>query len=156
MDFFVSKVAMSICALLVVAVLGGAVDEDRFLNEGRELRSVIEDFCEVADDAMEAGLEGTVSWTVPKLSSGEPLQLEIEHDWTRGSMSGHSMLGGPHCTVHTWTWDGTALNKSAVDSLDEASAGLRLSSGDAIVINTIYVLVDNDQVLMAFVSPGPG
>jgi hypothetical protein len=155
MDFFVSKVAMSICALLIVAVLGAALGEDRFVDGAQEIRGIMEDLCDVAESAYDAGSEGEVTWTAPELSTGECLQLVIDHDGIHGHTNGQTIVCAPHCQLHTWRWDGTALNRSAAEALDERSDGFTVSSNDEVMVSTKYVMADSDLVLMVFVLPCP-
>jgi len=155
MDFFVSKVAMSICALLVVAALGAALGKDRFVDGARETREIMEDFCDLAESAYDAGSEGTATWTAPKLSTGEGLQLVVDQEGIHSRWNGQTIICAPHCQLHTWRWGGGVLNQSALEALDERSEGFTVTSNDEVMVSTNFVMVDSDLVLMVFVLPCP-
>jgi hypothetical protein len=153
MDFFASKVAMSICALLVIAILSGSMGKDRFVDCRNEIETVLQGFCELADRAFEGRSEGTVSWTVPVLSTGDDIELVLGHGTVRCRWDGVPIVREPECYLHTWRWDGAALNESLIVSLDEDSPGLAARSGDRILLNTAYVLLENDYRLLVFACP---
>ncbi len=152
MDFFVSKVALSICALLVVTILSGVMDGDRFVDDGHEIESVLQDFCEFADRAFGERSEGILMWTVPVLPTGNEIEMTLDHGIVYSQWHGKSIVREPQCYVHTWRWDGSALNESTVGDLDDGSARLMVSSGDGILLTTAYVLFENDHRLLVFAS----
>lgn len=153
MDFFVSKVALSICALLVITILSGVTDRDRFMDDGREIETVLQDFCDVADRAFGERSEGTVLWTVPVLLTGNIIELTLDRGVVHSQWEGRSIARQPQCYLHTWRWDGSALNESTVGDLDKHSGRLTASSGERIILTTAYVLFENDHRLLVFASP---
>jgi hypothetical protein len=152
MDFFVSKVALSICALLVVTILGGVMDRDRFLDDGREIETILQDFCSCADRAFQQRSEGTMSWTVPMLSTGKEIKLVLDRGIVLCQWDGKTIVRQPQCCLHTWRWDGSALNESRVEELDKDSSRLVARSGESILLTTAYVLFENDHRLLVFAS----
>jgi hypothetical protein len=153
MDFFVSKVALSICALLVITILSGVTDRDRFMDDGRGIEIVLQDFCDVADRAFGERSEGIVLWKVPVLSTGNEIELTLDHGVVHSQWEGISIARQPQCYLHTWRWDGSALNESTVGDLDKDSGRLTASSGESIILITVYVLFENDHRLLVFASP---
>ncbi len=156
MDFFLSKVAISICALLIVAVLGTAMNQDRFIDGGEEIKSILEEFCQVAERAYVAGIEGMVISVVPELPNGDSITVFVEHRGISSHETGKTLAASPHCAIHTWRWDGMGLNQSTIETLDESSEGFAVSSGHGMIVETAYVLIENDVELMVFVLPQPG
>jgi hypothetical protein len=153
MDFFVSKVALSICALLVVTILSGVTDRDRFVDDGHGIETVLQDFCDVADRAFGERSEGTMLWTVPVLSTGNEIELTLDHGIVHCQWHGRSIVRQPQCYLHTWRWDGSALNESTVGELDANSCRLIASSGESVLLTTAYVLFENDHRLLVFAYP---
>lgn len=155
MDFFVSKVALSICALLVIGILGGVTDKDRFVDYGHEIETILGDLCEVAGRALRGLSEGSVLWTVPALSNGEALELALDHGLVLCRSDGRSFIREPPCYLHTWRWDGSGLNKTILDRLDDSSAQLTIVSGDGLLLTTAHILLENELRLLVFASSVP-
>jgi len=153
MDFFVSKVVLSICALLVVTVLSGVTGRDRFMDDRHEIKTILQDFCDVADRAFGERSEGTVLWRVPGLVAGGEIELTLDRGAISCQWHGGSIARQPQCYPHTWRWDGSALNESTVRDLDKDSGRLTVRSGDSILLTTAYVLFENDRRLLVFASP---
>ena len=152
MDFFASKVAMSICALLVIAVLSGATDRSRFVGGGEEVQRILQEFCDLADHAFEGRSEGTLRWTVPALSTGDEIELTLDHGRVECEWASEKVIREPQCLIHTWKWDGSATNESRVAGLDRESSKLTTHSGGGISLRTVYVMVENDFRLLVFAS----
>jgi hypothetical protein len=152
MDFFVSKVALSICALLVVTILSGVTDRERFMDDGREVEGVLQDFCDIADRVFGERSAGTVLWTVPSLLTGNGIELVIDRGVVSCLWDGRSIVRQPQCYIHTWIWNGSPLNDSTVGNLDKDSVRLATSSGENILLTTAYVLFENDRRLLTVAS----
>ena len=155
MDFFVSKVALSICALLVITILSGVTDTDRFVDDRRDIETILQGFCDVVDRAFGERSEGSVVWTVPALPTGDGIELTIERGAVHCQWDGRSIVRQPQSYLHTWRWDGSALNESTVGELDKNSSRLMASSGESFILTTTYVLFENDHRLLAFASAEP-
>jgi hypothetical protein len=150
MDFVVSKVAMSICALLVIGVLSGAVgSQDRELLVD-ELDAMVTHVCSLVDRAVLTGAEASMRWSVPDLASGDPVTVSIRAGIVRAASGGQECAGQPQAGVHTWTWAGVCLNESAVYALDGSSEPVELTSGDDLVLSTELVLLDDEPTILAF------
>lgn len=152
MDFFISKVALSICALMVVAILGGVADRDRFTDPGDEVERILGDLCDATSMALGGGSEGAVLWKVPTLSSGDALVLTLDHGLVICQLGGRSFICEPPCYIHTWRWDGSELNRTTLDGLDGRSDRLTVVSGDCLCMTTVTILLENEPTLTVFAS----
>ena len=150
MDFVVSKVAMSICALIVVGVLGGLIHGTRSSEVDYELTAVLDELGELVESAGRASASGQIHWVVPALSNGEDVEIQVSSILLRGTSDGHSEVRGLSCTVHTWLWDGTMLNSTIVTELDRSAEPIEADSGEKIAIRVECVPVDNESLLMVF------
>lgn len=151
MDFVVSKVAMSICALLVVSVLGGVLESDILFRDFGELESILADLSIAVERSAWSGCEGVAIWEVPFLPDGENVEISIRSTLFHASASGRSAALKPACEPHTWVWDGAPLNLSAVSALDASSPATKARSGQAIEIRTWLVSYENSESLFVFV-----
>jgi len=154
MDFIVSKVAMSICALLVVSVLGGVIGDDMLFDKPDELRSTLANLTIVLERVAWSNCEGWTVWRVPFLSNGDCIDISIRPSALRAHSEGRSVMTVPACAVHTWTWNGTSLNRTMMEDLDESSPTLESSSGHDIRIETKTVRYENGDLLLLFVTSG--
>lgn len=154
MDFVVSKVAMSICALLVIGVLSGATgSQDRELL-AEELDAIVSQVCSLIDRAVASGAEVSMMWSVPDLASGDDVTLTVCRSIVRADSGGQGCARQPLSGVHTWTWTGAALNESVIDALDSSSKAIELNSGKELVLSTEIVLLDDEPALLAFARAG--
>ncbi len=153
MDFVVSKVAMSMCGFMVVAVLAGVFDGDAFVDRDYELSGFIERFCDVVDRAATSNSEFTTSWRVPLSSDGSPVVVSIRAGFVSAESDGRTAKGQPSCALHTWIWDGRGLNSSSVREMDDTSPQLRFESGMTIQVRTILVTLENEPRYLVFASP---
>lgn len=152
MDFIVSKVAMSICALTVASVLGAFFGDELFVNENDELERILADLSATAHSAILSQSEGAAIWRVPFLSNGDTISMSVDETEFRAICGEEMAILRPPMAIHTWSWDGTELNESAVEALSETSRPACSSSGHALEITTRLVSYENDQKLLAFVS----
>ncbi len=150
MDFILSKVALSLCALLVAGILAGVFGGQGLLDDSSELRGVLREFCGIVDRCVRSGAETVVEWTVPVLSNGDRVTLTLTSVAVRGEAAGHSDAYRPSATLHLWPYTGTALNGTEVRALDSDAHQLCSSSGQAIMIETVLVTLENEPTLMAF------
>jgi len=154
MDFVVSKVAMSVCALMVVCVLEGCMDPSGLADPGSELGMVVRELCDLVDRMTLSGACSSLAWTVPCLSSGQSLRLVITDGIVAVEGGGQRSVGQPVTGVHTWRNTGLSTNTSGLALLDETSPALLAFSGEGVLLTTELVLVDNEPVLLAF-AHGP-
>ena len=155
MDFFASKVAMSICALLVAVILASVMNIGRFSDAYGEIDAVLHEFCSLAERAEASGAEGDSLWTVPGLSSGKYLTITVERHSVSCTCGSRTRATEPPFTLHTWRWEGIGLNTSLLEELDSSAEPLCASSGIVISLTTAYVLVDNEPRLLVFASAVP-
>jgi len=154
MDFIVSKVAMSVCALMVVAMLAGVVDRDAFVDHDQELATILVRFGGLVERAATSCSEVAADWTVPLLSGGESVSVSIQAGIVAIEAEGKAARAQPACGIHTWDWDGSMLNLSSIEELDESSPRLQFTSGEAILIDTVQVMLENECAYLVFISRG--
>lgn len=152
MDFVVSKVAMSICALTVVAVLAGVFDRGAFVDREIELSEILDRLSRLVDWAAKSGSEFTTGWGIPLSSDGSPIVISICGGVLSASSGGRTAMRQPACGLHTWSWDGRGLNKSSICELDRLSPQLKFESGMTILIRTILVNLENEPKYLVFAS----
>lgn len=155
MDFFASKVAMSICALLVAVILASVMNTGRFSDAYGEISAVLHEFCSLAERAESSGAEGTSLWTVPGLSGGKCLTIVLERHCVSCTCGSKTRATDLPLTLHTWGWDGMVLSTSLLDRLDSSAEPLRAHSGNVLSLTTSYVIVDNEPRLLVFASAVP-
>jgi hypothetical protein len=151
-DFVVSKVAMSICALMVVAVLAGVFDGDTFADRDHELSGVLHRLSDLIDRAATSSSEFTTGWRIPLSSGGNPIVISLGAGSVSAESDGRTAMIRLACGLHTWTWDGRGLNLSAVYEMDRSSPQLRFESGMTIQIRTILVTFENEPTYLVFAS----
>lgn len=152
MDFVVSKVAMSICALLVVSVMAAVLGNDILFKEVDELDSILMDLSVVVERSVWSGCEGSTVWRVPFLSDGESIDISVRGPVISAKSGDKSAVLQPACETHTWQWDGTSLNATCVSVLDASSPLTIASSGHALEIRTRMVTYEDQNRIFAFVS----
>lgn len=151
-DFVVSKVAMSVCALVVVGVLAGVVDNEKFTNCDQELAEVLERFSGLVDRAAMCAFGFATGWTVPLSSDGSPIDVSIHAGVVRAESGNRVASLQPSCELHTWWWNGSRLNLSSIRALDESSPRLDFVSSEMILVRTIEMTVENELRHLVFVS----
>lgn len=152
MDFVVSKVAMSICALLVVTVLGGVLGNDILFSEVDELDSILTDLSIAVERSVWSACEGRIIWRVPFLSDGTSIDVSVRGSVFSAKSGERSAVLRPACDTHTWQWNGTSLNATCVSILDASSPVAIASSGHALEIRTQMIAYEDQSRILAFVS----
>ena len=152
MDFIVSKVVMSIIALLVVSVVAGLLSPDKFSDSDSDLTRVLDDLSSIIDRTVMSASEVAITWTVPFLSTGGEVSVTVHHSILSGSSCGKNARVEPIFEPHTWSYDGSMLNTSTIHALDNASDDIECSSGQTLTICTTSVRFDNGSKLLVFVS----
>lgn len=152
MDFVVSKVVMSICALVVAGGLAEVVGSSLSAGPGEDLERVL------------AGLQGTVSglavhggdcavaWPVPALPSGEAVHMSFRDGMVTASAGGSTRAAATVPEVHAWAWDGGPLNSTSVDALDASCGRFDASTGDTLTLSVVGVPVGDCTERLVFVS----
>jgi len=152
MDFIVSKVVMSVTALLVVSILAGLLSPDKFADLDTDLEGVLEDLSSIIGRMAMSACEVTITWTVPFLSTGGEVLVTVHHSILSGSSDEQSVRMQPVFELHTWSYDGSMLNSSAVNALDDSSEGVECRSGQKFTVCTASVQFDNGSRLLLFLS----
>ncbi len=152
MDFVISKVAMSICALLVAGGLASVLTGSEINSSRTELSEIISEFCDLADCAYMSGSQGSIEWSVPTMSDGSRIVVTVDESSVRGESSDTRVVLRPSCDLHSWPWDGSRLNESAISDNDANSKEEVFESGDGIVIRTVLLQVGNESELLVFVN----
>lgn len=150
MDFIVSKVVMSITALLVVSILAGLLSPDKFADPDTDLARVLDDLSSIVGRTAMSASEVTITWTVPFLSTGGEVLVTVHHSILSGSSGGRSVRVQPMFELHTWVYDGSMLNTSAIHALDDSSGDIECRSGQRFTICTASVQFDNGSRLLVF------
>lgn len=152
MDFIVSKVAMAVTALIVLAILTNALDDSMFLDQDAEISRVLSDLCEVIERAHDTEAEVDLAWLVPAMPTGAELTIRVESQWIIGESGGRKGIAQPMCEYHTWEPSTCTLNRSTMTELDAATPTVKVSSGQALRISVVELLVDSSEMLVVFVS----
>jgi len=151
----ISKVALSICALLVVSVLGSAFGQDIFLKDQDELSRILTDLADTIERRAWSTCESTVTWSLPFLVDGSRVELEVSSSGLIARSGGRACAVELSCGVHTWHWNGSALNETIVEALDASSPGIRSVSGQTLEVETKAVCYENRSTMFAFVRSSP-
>ena len=148
----VSKVVMSICALVVAGTLTGIVSTSLSPNLGGDLDDILAGLQRTVSAIAAHGGECSVAWKVPALPSGSTAMLCI-----RGcTATAYSEDVGRTVEVlpelHPWVWDGQPLNWTRVEELDLAITCFEARSGDELALSCQWVLVEDSDELLMFVG----
>jgi hypothetical protein len=154
MDFVVSKVALSICALLVVAVLGNVYGQGAFRDIKRELEGVAMDLVSTTSAMFEALTECQMSWDAPRLAAGEEISVEVSQGSIRVSTDSSSATIATPLVIHTWRWDGLPLDIVIVQNLDADTPPTVVRSDGTIILSTSLIPVGTELQLMVFAHGG--
>lgn len=154
MDFIISKVAMVVCALLVVLILAGVLDQSKFLDHEREVARILSEFCELVEDADAARAEAVLVWEVPMMPTGAELQMTVDGDLVRGESGGARAHVQFMCPVHTWALDNRCLNRSNVEDFDRSAPVLEAVSGQRLKVGVEACTIDGSDELLVFISCG--
>ncbi len=152
MDFVVSKVAMSICALIVASILSGLLAKDALFEPWDELRSIVKGFCSFADEVALSEADADVAWIVPFKADGSSLSIKLENFTVIGSSDGHRAVDQPACRLRTWPFEGYVLNSTMVEALDRTMPAISASSGLTIELSSRGATLDGVQVTLMFAA----
>ncbi len=150
MDFVISKVAMSVCGLLVVGVLSGCMDPARFADPGHELDRIIRGFCDLVDRAVLSRSDSSLAWSVPCRADGQSVEVVISGGIVAAEAGGERSFGQPAMGIHTWHNTGAAMNMTGLRLLDASAEDLITFSGESLIISTELVLLENQPTYLAF------
>jgi len=155
MDFIVSKVALSVCALMTAGVFYGIYGGDMMRDVEGDLERILTRF---ADETVRPSVEGAESrtvWEVPCLPDGSIVWIVVG-GWTVEAHSGTALaaIQLPE-EVHTWLPTSHALNSTVVEAFDDESARIRACTGQHVTVRSMEVDLDNSEALMLFAEGGP-
>ncbi len=150
-DFVVSKVVMSVCALLVAGGLAGIVETSLEADPGGDLEDILDDLQETLSRLASHGCDFDLTWTVPALPSASAVHMSFGDGPVVARADGVTRAAEMWPEVHTWTWDGRPLNMTVVEELDSSSPRLDAWTGDALAITAYEVLLDDCRELLVCV-----
>jgi hypothetical protein len=155
MDFIVSKVALSVLALMTAGTLYGLYDGDMLTDVEGDLERILQRFADETARPSAERVESRAVWEVPGLPDGDVVWLVVGGP----TVEAHSGSSGAalllSTDMHTWSPTDDPLNGTALESLDSCSARLRACTGQHVTVESEVVMVDNMQELMLFVEVGP-
>ena len=147
-----SKVGMSICALVTATVLGAVMAEFEGDDRWQELRSIANRLCGAISSAALGYGDVVTAYSIPSLSSGEEVVATITVDGALVSSGGLSAVDHPCTQVHLWRWDGEELNGTVIAGLDEAHPQVEARSGETLEILTMTLMIEESLQTMVFVT----
>ena len=152
MDFVISKVCLSISALLILASIGQTLDGVLSTEERRDVEAIASRFEGLIRTLLERGDETVHIYIVPSLATGAAVTMTMRTSGVEVS-SGHvrSDIMLPH-PLHLWIWNLTDLNRTQVDELDSSSGHLVAVSGDTLRIEMARIPVQGVAIAMLFLS----
>ena len=151
MDFVISKVAMSICALIVASVLGPILVSVNNDGGKMELDWFVMRLSQAISTAVVEGLETDFELSLPTTSSGDEMHLEVHRGGLVISSAEGVAVCRPCTELHLWSWNGSALTSSDVEKLDLAHRESLAVSGDVVIAATRWISLDSSPALLAFV-----
>lgn len=152
MDFVISKVAISVCALIVASVLGSVLADSQHSSDKIELEDMMRRLCGSISAAMLGGVETDIAFPLTATSSGARVRLEVRAECLLLSSETEMIVGHPCADLHLWRWNGSDLKSSALAQLDLACGYGVATSGQTIVVSTRWLLLDSVPTLLAFAS----
>ncbi|MEW5748468.1 MAG: hypothetical protein AB1793_06770 [Candidatus Thermoplasmatota archaeon] len=151
-DFVVSKVAMSVCALLVAGCLSEIVSTSTGPDPGGDLAGILADLQGDVSSLAELRGECSLEWPVPSLPSGGPVELSVGGGAACARSGTESRSAEVHPPPHTWGWDGLPLNSTELAERDLASPVLTARSGDTLSLRMVTVTLDGSEEPVLFAS----
>lgn len=155
MDFIVSKVALSVCALMTAGFLYGIYGGDMLRDTDEDLERILTRFADETVRPCTRGVESEASWEVPGLPDGSVIWFVVG-GWTVEAHSGAAVAAMQLSDeMHTWTPTDSTLNSTTLEALDDGSAQVRACTGQHIEVRSATVVLDNSQTLLLFAEGGP-
>jgi hypothetical protein len=155
-DFVISKVGLSVCALISASVLGAVFSDSGVDDRRQELRVILQRMCDLISSAAVAGGDSVRMFCIPSLSTGEPIRTTVTVDGAIMSSGTASEIDHPCTRIHLWHWDGRELNDSVITALDRSYGETTAHTGETLEIFAMSVMVDGiHQVLVFVLKTGP-
>ena len=155
MDFVVSKVSMSILALMTATVLYGIYGGDLMTDAEGDLKMILARFSDETVAPAAEGAESTISWEVPALPGGGTVWGVVGGDIVEAHSGSDSAVLQLPVEVHTWARAAIVLNSTMLESIDAASPSLRACTGQHLTVSSAFVMLDSSLSLMLFAEAGP-
>jgi hypothetical protein len=155
MDFIVSKVALSVCALMTAGVLYGVYGGDMMRDVDGDLERILARFVDETVRPSVDGVESRTVWEVPGLPDGNVVWLVVG-GWTVEAHSGAAVaaIQLPE-EMHTWSLTCGVMNSTVVEAFDDGSARIRACTGQHVTVISVEISLDNSEALMLFAEGGP-
>ena len=148
-----SKLGLSICALISASILGTAFADSGVDAKRQELRAAAERLCDTISSAAISGGDSVRHFEIPTLSTGEQIHARLTPDGVLMYSGEVSVVDHPCTPIHLWSWDGRDLNCSVIDSLDRSFDELTAESGEVVTILALSLVVDQIPQTVVFVAP---
>jgi hypothetical protein len=152
MDFVISKVGMSICALLVVSVLGQSLYESFSTGEMDALEGIVRLFDRLLYSCVEGGEDVDCIYRVPHLPDGSLVCMTFHPDSVIASSEDARILAEMCCPLNLWDWSGDELNQTVLSEMNRDCDPIEATSGDGLLIEVRCVPVQSVSCRMAFIS----
>lgn len=151
MDFVVSKVAMSICVLMVASILAGVYREQAVVDDSSELRGLLMRLTDLINTYKDASAESTIRTEVPSMVKGEKIDVEVSCSYMVARSGTREVFAQSPDGVHTWFWLGEPLNNTVIAERDARAAPANASTGGCLLVMTRLAIVENDARMLVFV-----
>jgi len=148
----VSKVVMSVCALLIAGTLTGIVNASLSPDPENDLGDILASLQRTVSAIAAHEGECTVTWEVPTLPSGATVGLYIRECDATACAEDADMTVEIMPELHPWAWDGQPINWTRVEELDRVITCFEARSGDELALSCRWVLVDDSDELLMFVG----
>jgi hypothetical protein len=152
MDFVISKVGMSICALLVVSVLGQSLYESSSTGEMDALEGIVRLFDRLLYNCVVAGEDVDCLYRVPHLPGGSLVCMTFYPSGVIASSEDARVRAETCCPLNLWHWSGDELNQTELGEMNRDCDPIESTSGDGLLIEVRRVPVQSVSCRMAFVS----
>jgi len=152
MDFVISKVGMSICALLVVSVLGQSLYESASTGEMDSLEGIVRLFDRLLFSCVEGGEDVDCIYRVPHLPDGSLICMIFHPGGVIASSEDARVHAETCCPLYLWDWSGDELNQTVLGEMNRDCDPVETTSGDGLLIEVRCVPVQSVLCRVAFVS----
>jgi hypothetical protein len=152
MDFVISKIGMSICALLVVSVLGQSLYESSSSGEMDALDGIVRLFDHLLYSCVKAGEDVDCIYRVPHLPDGSAVFMTFHPGGVIASSEDARVHTETCCPLNLWDWNGDELNQTMLGEMNRDCEPIETASGDGLLIEVRCVPVQSVSCRMAFVS----
>ncbi|HUV61757.1 MAG TPA: hypothetical protein VMW71_06290 [Thermoplasmata archaeon] len=152
MDFVISKVGMSICALLVVSVLGQSLYESSTTSEMDALEGIVRLFDHFLFNCVRGGEDVDCLYRVPHLPDGALVCMTFHPGGVIASSENARVYAETCCPLNLWDWSGDELNQTVLGEMNRDCDPIESTSGDGLLIQVRCVPIQSVPCRMAFVS----